>query len=170
MRVRFNHPWFAAVCVGLWIMGSGCQLLNNKWIRVRRGGNPDVARSKISIPGLLGPRERVQRFFSSYQLRDWKGMESTVESRSDLLFLKDQFLEDFQKYIEIVAKVTLDKAIFNKAEDRAQVRVEFRIEKIDANSGALTVVQGTGSFVMTSRGQWDILGYVGDPFWGEGKK
>jgi hypothetical protein len=97
-------------------------------------------------------------------------MESAIEDRSDLRLIKDMAHDDFQKYVEIRARISLKKAVYNKAEDRAQVDAEFSIEKIDAQSGALHVAKGAGSFVMTSRGGWAILGYVGDPFWGSGKK
>jgi hypothetical protein len=72
-------------------------------------------------------------------------------------------------YVEIMADVDVKRPQFNEARDKAQVDVKFEIEKIVGNSGALHRSRGSGSFVVASKGRWEILGYVGDPFWGTGE-
>jgi len=69
--------------------------------------------------------------------------------------------------VEIIPEVIVGNPVFNSAEDRAQVNVEFVIEKIHRLSGALVQSKGRGTFVLTEKGSWDILGYVGDPFWSD---
>lgn len=166
---KIKSPWRnRAVCLFLVFVLSGCQMMNNKWIRIRRGPNPDVQKSKLRLPSFVGPKERVEKFFIAYQQRDWKSMEGYMDKYSDLRFLIKEGVEaDFKKYVDLIPDIKAAAPTFNDAQDKAEVSVRFSIEKIDAATGSLHRRRGEGSFVLTEKGNWDILGYVGDPFWGE---
>lgn len=157
-------------CLALVFLLTGCQALNNKWLRVRRGKNPDAAKARLRLPNFMGPKGNVERFFQSYGQKDWRAMDGAFSTYSDLHFIKDGVLLDFETYVEIIPEVIVGNPVFNSAEDRAQVDVKFVIEKIHRQSGALVQSKGRGTFVMTEKGSWDILGYVGDPFWSDIKK
>lgn len=157
------------VCLLILLM-SGCTVWNNKWIRIRRGKNPDVNRVKLRIPSFVGPKERVERFFQAYQRRDWKDMLAMLDPSSDIRFIEDDVKADFEKHGELVAEIIAESPVYNKEEDRAQVVVQFDIERIHRQTGALFKSKGKGTFVLRERGAWDILGYLGDPFWVDSKK
>ncbi len=152
---------------------AGCgaintNILNNKWLRIHKGKNPDVAASRLKMPNLRAPNERVVQLFQKYQMKDWKGMKGMMTKYSDVQWIADRVKDDFDRYVTISAEVWPAKPIFNKDQDRAEVTIEFTIEKILAQNGTLTSVHGRGTFVLADRAGWDILGYVGDPFWGDG--
>ena len=167
MSGRFRLPvlW---VSLSLLLL-SGCQIWNNKWIRVRRGPNPEATRIQLGMPVLMGPKEQVERFFHAYARKDWKGMATVLDEFSDLHYIQDKVQKDFDRYVEIIVEVKVKRPVFNDARDKAQVDVKFEIEKIDQTSGALHQAKGSGSFVVASKGGWEILGYIGDPFWGTGE-
>mgnify|MGYP001611342675 CR=1 FL=1 len=97
-------------------------------------------------------------------------MESALDAESDLRSIHDQVQADFDVFADMELVLKIEPPVFNDAQDKAQIRVHFEMEKIDSRTGALILQNGSGMFVLTSKGNWDILGYIGDPFWGEGKK
>ncbi|MBI4179345.1 hypothetical protein HY522_07990 [bacterium] len=158
---------FRLVAVVLCLAVSGCDLINNKWIRVHRD-NPkerEGTPKKMRPPNFRGPVERVEKFFSSYGRKSWDDLESSLTRRSDLRYLQAAVQADFEKYDAIRPKVTASDADFNAARDRARVAVEFEIEKIEKTTGRLYVTRGKGTFVLADERGWDVTGYVGDPFW-----
>jgi len=158
---------FAAV---LTVALAGCELTNNKWIRVRRDKNPDVARIRLKLADYRGPKERVEKFLRSYQNKSWADMENSLGPRADLRQMKDAITADFTTYGYLETEVWAEEPVFNSDQDRARVSVRFAVEKIHAQSGSIVKVRGSGVFVMTESGGWDIIGYIGDPFWAEGKR
>lgn len=158
-----------AVCLVSLIL-SGCQIINNKWIRVRRGKSPNVTRMKLRLPNFVGPKQNVEKFFQAYKRKDWKEMESAFDKYADVYSMKDGVLLDFETYTEIDLDLVVSEPLFNSADDRARVNVEFTMEKIHRQTGSLTQMKGKGIFVLTEKGNWDILGYLGEPFWGKPKK
>lgn len=168
MRARFrktSRVWTSGLLLILFL--SGCQIANNKWLRIHREHHQDVTNVKLKLVSFVGPKDRVERFFQSYQLRDWKAMDAALTPYSDLHFIKEKVEEDFKKYAELIPEIAVASPKFNDAHDKAQVNVEFSIEKIDRVTGSLYKNKGTGTFVLTEKGSWDITGYVGDPFWGD---
>lgn len=151
------------------VLLTGCRLLNNKWIRIHRDKNPDVAKVRLKLPSFRGPKERVHQLFVNYQMKDWKGIQDLLTRESDMHYLREKMLDDFKRYVQITAEVWVEDPTFNEAQDRAQVMAEFAVEKIQQGTGSLIRTRGKGMFVLADRGGWDIYGYVGDPFWGDGR-
>lgn len=152
----------------LLILLSGCSVVNNKWIRIHRT-NPEATLIKMKAPNVRGPKERVEKFFHAYGLKEWKDIEGALTRYSDLHFMKDRLEADFFKYSEITPQIFAEEPVFNKVQDRARVRVNFEIEKIQSNNGQMTKTRGSGTFVLMDQAGWDIISYVGDPFWDETK-
>ncbi len=182
MPERFRHGdkksiltrrWPAAILV-LPVLAcfllAACQLPNYKWTRVRKDRSADVARSRLNLKSFFGPKEKVENFFNAYRQKDWKTMESMMSAYSDLRFVKDRVEEDFRAYVEIVPLVWTEEPVYNEEQDRVRIQVQFAVEKIQMNSGSLSRREGRGAFILTRKGGWDIVGYVGDPFWGVADK
>ena len=169
MRVRFNRT-AAILAAFLLISLSACKILNNKLLRIHRSTKNDVIRSRMKLPNFIGPTEKVERFFQYYKNRDWKSMESSLNVESDFLSLQKQVRADFDAFVDMEIDLKVEHPEFNDAQDKAQVRVKFEIEKIQARTGSLIIQSGSGLFILSEKGNWDILGYLGDPFWGEGRK
>ena len=149
---------------------SGCQISNNPWVRIHHGKNPDVVRSKLKLPNFRSPKERVSKFFGCYALKDWKGMESNLAAYSDLHFIKDKITPDFKKYAELHPEVVIQEPVFNEAGDRAKIQVHFVVDKIDEANGKFYQVKGQGLYVLVDSAGWEIIAYIGDPFWDEVRK
>lgn len=170
MKATCNARMWICVPICLcMILLTGCQLLNNRYIRVHKT-KPDVTKIKIKVHSFRGPKEKVEGFFHSYKSGDMKSMEGSYCRQCDMTRIKDGVTDDYKLYTEILPDVETDDPVFNAAQDRVQVFVRFTIQKIHRYSGALFECKGKGHFVLGNDGGWTIMGYIGDPFWGYNSK